>query len=243
MLKILKFSSFRKMNALSFLNSHTPKYFFRLSLKKDDVTKLDNVSERKNRKDNLYVPKQTLIFEQGKIPLINTKDSTYLRSLLKQRYLLISASIFTTGVCIISAVVYSNYILCAVNGALVLCFLYFTRNLNINLSRIVTGFNLLEDGKFVEIHTVSKKFKVGIKLLAKPNKIQAQALRTLNPELANLTTPFIVDKGEHKGFYYVAPDAFYENKEEIISAIMNNSYIDVSPEKIIDSKKKVFEKN
>jgi hypothetical protein len=242
MLKKLKISSINKTSKL-FLNSFTPKYFFRISLKQKDVTKLDNVSERKKRKDNLYLPKQTLIFEQGKINLISARESDYVNSFIKQRKYLKSCSLMLMNCCICSAIFSSSYITTALFGGFALISIFITRNTEKNLSRLVKAFSLLEDGKTVEIDTITKKFQIDIKLLAKPNKIQAQALRTLNPDLANITTPFIVEKGKHKGFYYVAPDVSYMDKEEIISAVMNNSYIDVSPENIIDSKKKIIEKN
>jgi hypothetical protein len=239
--KISSFNNFK--NSKLYFNNSTPKYFFRISLKQNDATNLDNFPERKRRKDNLYLPKQTLIFKEGQIKLLSTTDSDYVNSFNKQRIYLKSITITLSSCFIMSTIMGSSYITIALIAGFSLISNYIRMNTEKNMSRLVKDFSLLEDGKSVEIETITKKFKIDIKLLNKPNKIQAQALRTLNPDLANITTPFIVEKGEHKGFYYIPPDVSYMNKEEIISAIMNNSYINVTPENNIDSKKKVIEKN
>jgi hypothetical protein len=203
-----------------------PERNFRINNRIDYNSVLETPGERPRKKGNLYCPKQNLVFDDGKLKLINTNNSNIIRDINNQYYFFAATGLalaLSSG-----GLIYSGYFITSIFSTLTsIFFMKSTRNHYRNLDHVVKEFNLLENGKEVEIITLKRKFDVNIKFLSKPNKIELQTLTFFNPNISDLLRPIVVDKGLNKGFYYIAADASFENKEELISAIMNNSYIDV----------------
>ncbi len=125
----------------------------------ENPTVLDNFSERKRKKNNLYSPKQALVFENGKLPLIDSKKSVFIKDVVQQIYFFTGVSLTSAAVAI-GTLASGSYIAALVSGCVSLLFLKYRSNHSQNLSRVVTEFNLLESGKEVEIVTIKKKFEV-----------------------------------------------------------------------------------
>lgn len=202
----------------------TFKYSFRTI---NNTSKLDNVSDRINKKDNLYCPKNILIFRENKYNLISSVNSNYIK-IFKREEKILHLLLFSSITASLSSFLYGFFKTSIFTAGITLYLLRSIRIIKINSSRIVKCFNLLEDGKTIQIITLKKNFEIDIKHLAKPNKQQSLLFNMHSPEIASMSVPFIVEKGQHKGMYFMPPDVNIESNKEILSAVMNNSYIDLS---------------
>jgi len=191
----------------------------------NDTSKLDNVSERINKKDNLYCPKNVLIFKDNKFNLVDAENSNYIK-IFKREEKMLNFLLFSSITATATFFLYGSIKTSIFTLGITLYLLRSIRIIRINSSRVVKSFNLLEDGKTIQILTLKKKFEIDLKHLAKPNKQQSLLFKMNSPEIANMSIPFIIEKGEHKGVYFLPPDV--KSDKEILSAVMNNSYIDVS---------------
>lgn len=190
------------------------------------VKSLQN-SEKINDKEkeiNYYYTKAELALINGKFSVIKTtKSKTVIFSKIIR--------ILITSICTISvttgiwSLYLKSYMITSISSVITLIAFYFRSIIYKNLSRLTIEINLLEDGKNVEIVTFSKRFVVDIKSIKVPNKFQNLALNKLNPDTANRNTPFVIDNGPHKGFYYIPPEKEIQQSHDLLYAILNKDKI------------------
>ena len=188
---------------------------------------LKNENEYENIKDknnSVYYVKTDIAFVNGKFSLILTKQSMTIKFSKINKHL-INIVGTTAGVFTIGNLFVQNYSVAWFSGIVTLITLYLRWILMRNLSRLTIEINLLEDGTKVEIVTFSKSFIADIKSIKLPNKIQTSNLLRLNPSVANENTPFIVDDGPNRGFYYIPPSKEIEKRMDLLNAIFNKDSI------------------
>lgn len=215
-----------------------------------DQSTSSNHDKVKSKCTEYYTPKQTLIFTNGILPLIDTTKSRMLKAFLFRKYLTyfilamsgvyVLYELYQLLTCINKKVI----TLSTLGFIIAIIFLFLSLKkvliLKFNINRVVIQFNLKEDGKNIEIETLTKqKFIINVQQLAQTKPENILKFHSQSPELVNKVYPIRVEKGEHKGFLFIPLDI--DMNKEIINAIMSGSFIDVK--KSIKSKETVIMEN
>ncbi len=189
-----------------------------------EINKENENENIKDKNNSVYYAKSDIAFVDGKFSLIQTKKSMTIKFSKINKYFINFVST-VAGVVTVGSLLMQNYSVAWYSGIVTLITLYLRWILLRNLSRLTIEINLLNDGTNVEIVTFSKRFVADIKSIKLPNKIQTLNLLRLNPSVANENTPFIVEDGPNRGFYYIPPSKEIEKRMDLLHAIFNKDSI------------------
>ena len=173
---------------------------------------------------NIYHAKTEVDFQSGKFSVIQTDRSIVIK-LSKIHKVLINSVCILGGACAIGSLLCKSYMLFCVSGVATFIAIALRSILLGNLSRLTKELNLIDDGKNVEIVTFTKRFIVELNSIKAPNAMQAITLNKLNPDVANLNIPYVVDRGPHRGFYYIPPSNEIGHRKDLLLAILNKDAI------------------
>ncbi len=125
--------------------------FLKLLFKRNKLTheierleKINNIPQRVPKKESFYNPKQILIFEKGKLNLVDAENKKNPLVSFSKNYKIIST--ISTLNFLISVFLQTHFLWIALSGNLMI-FLFLRRKMKFLSKNIVSKINLLEDGK------------------------------------------------------------------------------------------------